>query len=168
MHLGTDAVASVTSSSTPITALDKHTAYLALASAHNLILLALSAGIAYLLDVPGTSWKNHASDQTHITAPPKPMTDYVSRIQHLYDDATDPAPLLMHLYVHYEGDRWGRLSGGGPSNLTAWLRTGTQSHKFMQLGGTKGASVGDTRKVKDCFRRGARLFLSLRLYVGLR
>ena len=87
------------------------------------------------------------------------MTNYISRIQHLSDDASDPAPLLAHSYVRYLGD----LSGGQvirrrvikSYNLAEdGDSRGTQFYEFKQLGGTKSASVGDMRKVKDWFREG--------------
>ena len=59
----------------------------------------LSVDIVSMFYVPETDWKSHTAHQALPAVLPKPMMDYISRIQHLSDDATAPAPLLAHSYV---------------------------------------------------------------------
>ena len=83
------------------------------------------------------------------------MMDRISRIQHLFDDATSPAPLLAHSHTRCLEDLSGRqvvwrvaksysLAGDGDER-------GMQFYGFKQLGQMKSASVGDMRKVKGSF-----------------
>ena len=92
-------------------------------------------------------------------APLKYVTDYNSRIQHLSDDATSPAPLLAHSHTRCLEDLSGRqvvwrvaksynLTGCGDER-------GMQFYGLKQLGGTKSVGVGDMQKMKDTFCEGA-------------
>lgn len=92
-----------------------------------------------------------------LATPPVPMTNYVSRIKYLSEEGSDPSLLLAHSYVRYLGD----LSGGQVIRRRVTKAygldengRGTQFYDFKQLGGSKTASVGDMRKVKDWFREG--------------
>ncbi|KAG6880674.1 hypothetical protein C0992_003057, partial [Termitomyces sp. T32_za158] len=67
----------------------------------------LSADIAYLLEIPESSWKSHPIHLALLKITPPALKAYVDRVQALAK-APDPSPLLAHSYVRYLGD----LSGG--------------------------------------------------------
>ncbi|EJC99021.1 heme oxygenase-like protein [Fomitiporia mediterranea MF3/22] len=151
------------------TALERHSSHPVLAPTYNPALLArapsLAADIAYLLDVPETSWVEHTIHQELQRSPPEPFESYVSRLKYLAYEAPDPSPLLAHAYVRYLGD----LSGGQTirrniakaygvdhelSSSSKGDSRGTQFYEFRQLGSSKPASIGDMKKIKEWFRAG--------------
>ncbi|KAJ7934047.1 hypothetical protein B0H13DRAFT_1951663 [Mycena leptocephala] len=91
--------------------LDRHQHHPVLEPTYNPALLArappLSADIAYLLDVPESSWKSHNIHTQLLAAKPPALEAYTARIQAIAD-LPDPSALLAHSYVRYIGD----LSGG--------------------------------------------------------
>ncbi|KAH8113499.1 heme oxygenase-like protein [Phellopilus nigrolimitatus] len=141
-------------------ALEKHSAHPTLASTYNPTLLSrapsLSSDISFLLGVPESSWEDHPVHKYLQSNPPAPFSAYISRIQHLANEAEDPSPLLAHAYVRYLGD----LSGGQvirrriakAYGIERDDGRGTQFYDFRQLGKDKPANMGDMRKIKVWFR----------------
>ncbi|KAG6893826.1 hypothetical protein C0992_008513, partial [Termitomyces sp. T32_za158] len=90
---------------------EQHATHPTLEPTYNPMLLArapqLSANIAYLLEIPEPSWKNHLKCLALLKVTPPALKAYVDRVQELAK-APDPSPLLAHSCVRYLGD----LSGG--------------------------------------------------------
>lgn len=147
-------------------ALDKHQADPTLAPTYNPTLLAraprLASDIAYLLQLPESTWQTHPLHTVLEATPPAPFAAYVARIRALAA-ASDPTPLLAHAYVRYLGDLSGgqvirrRIAKAYGLDADADDARGTQFYSFAQLGGNgnaKSASIGDMRKIKEWFREG--------------
>jgi len=81
----------------------------------------------------------------------------VNRINSI-SDSSDPSALLAHSYVRYLGD----LSGGQSIRrviakayeLDEMSGIGLEFYEFKELGGSRRASQGDMKKIKEWFREG--------------
>ena len=118
---------------------------------------ALSADIAYLLQVPENEWKKHPIYTSLKAKPPPAMVTYVSRIEQV-SNSNDPSPLLAHSYVRYLGD----LSGGQSIKrvlakaygLDDSTDRGLSFFAFRELSTAKPASQGEMKRIKHWFRAG--------------
>jgi len=144
-------------------ALDKHASHPALEPVYNPALLsrtsALSADIAFYLDTDEQTWQSHPIYRSLSTPSlPRPLIEFVSRIQYLSEESNDPAPLLAHAYVRYLGD----LSGG--QNMRHILAKGygldeaegygLSFYDFKELRSTKAAGLGEMKRIKEWYREG--------------
>ena len=138
--------------------LDRHASHPVLAPTYNPTLFArtqaLSADIAYLLQVPEASWQAHPTHTQLISSPPAPFSAYTARLRKLGD--SQPEALLAHAYVRYLGD----LSGGQFIKrriAKAYGLTdgdGLSFYDFKQLGGSASGTIGDMKKIKEWYRDG--------------
>lgn len=88
---------------------------------------------------------------------PDQLRAYVDRINTVAD-FPDPSPLLAHSYTRYLGD----LSGGQFIRKTIIKAygldeaggLGVEFYEFKELGGSKKATQGDMKKIKEWFREG--------------
>lgn len=119
---------------------------------------ALAADIAYLLEVPESSWKTHPVYTSFIASPPPAVLAYVGRIQALAN-SDDPSRLLAHSYVRYLGD----LSGGQSIKRVLAKAYGLDEtatgeglsfFAFRELESAKPASLGEMKRIKVWFRDG--------------
>ncbi|KAG6855754.1 hypothetical protein H0H87_011270 [Tephrocybe sp. NHM501043] len=142
-------------------ALEQHATHPTLEPTYNPVLLArgppIAADIAFLLDVPESSWQNHPIHLTLLKDRPQALTAYVDRIRELAA-SQDPSPLLAHAYVRYLGD----LSGGQiirrtiakAYSLDEALGQGLSFYAFKELTSAKPATQGEMKHIKDWFRAG--------------
>lgn len=157
------------------TALDQHATYPTLEPTYNPTLLArapaLSADIAYLLDVPESSWKSHPIHKDLVTPSlPPALQTYITRLQTLAA-SPDPSPLLAHSYVRYLGD----LSGGQSIRRIISKAYGLEEegqegkelgvsfYVFKELRGSKEASIYEGQhgtKIKKSLFHGNRCLFS--------
>ncbi|KAG5638674.1 hypothetical protein H0H81_011054 [Sphagnurus paluster] len=142
-------------------ALDRHATHPSLEPTYNPTLLArapaLAADIAFLLQVPETSWQSHPAHTTLLDNMPKALKAYVDRIHEL-SAAPDPSPLLAHSYVRYLGDLSGgqfiRRTLGKTYGLDDETGRGLSFYAFKELHSTKSANQGEMKRIKEWFREG--------------
>lgn len=118
---------------------------------------ALSADIAYFLEVPEASWKSHPTHKALLASYPPALDAYVSRIKEI-SNSNDPSPLLAHAYVRYLGDLSGgqtiRHSLAKAYSLDEKSGQGLSFYAFKELRSSKPAAQGEMKRIKDWFREG--------------
>ncbi|KAG6829510.1 hypothetical protein H0H92_004312 [Tricholoma furcatifolium] len=142
-------------------ALETHAAHPTLEPTYNPTLLArgppLAADIAFLLDIPESTWKNHPMHLALLKDTPPALTAYVRRIGEL-SASPDPSPLLAHSYVRYLGDLSGgqiiRRTIGKAYGLDEQQGSGLSFYAFKELTSSKPATQGEMKHIKEWFRAG--------------
>lgn len=141
-------------------ALDTHSSDPIISPTYNPRLLfrtsALSADIAYFLQIPETEWKRHPLISSFYQELPREVNEYITSIRAAA--SSDLSRLLAHAYVRYLGD----LSGGQvikrrvrkAFGLAEDECSGTQFYDFEKLEGRGQASIGDMRTIKVWYRDG--------------
>lgn len=140
--------------------LERHSNHPVLEPTYNPTLLArapsLEADIAYLLDLPESSWRSHPLHHSLVVSPPIALTNYVARLRQLAE-SDDPSPLLAHAYVRYLGD----LSGGQSIRHTIAKAYDLESpgpglsfYEFKELRSSEPANLGELRRIKEWYREG--------------
>ncbi|KXN88096.1 Heme oxygenase 2 [Leucoagaricus sp. SymC.cos] len=142
-------------------ALERHSTHPTLEPTYNPLLLgrtaALTSDISYLLQVPPSTWQTHPLHTSLLTSMPVQLRAYVDRINTIAD-SPDPSALLAHSYVRHLGD----LSGGQiirrvimkAYELDEASGLGVEFYEFKEPGGSRKASQGDMKKIKEWFREG--------------